>query len=77
MSSSVRSLYHPVLEAADCLFKTKKTQEKSEVDLPAVAAQGFVTKNTETLFSEELATLGDTRARKAAAESCLLLGSLL
>lgn len=55
----------------------KKTQKKSEVNLPAVVAQGCVTKNTEALFSEEVATIGDTRARKVAAESCLLLGSLL
>lgn len=68
----MRSLYHPVLEAAHCLLK-----KKSEVNLPAVAPQGFVTKNTEALLSEEVATLGDKRARKVAAESCLLLGSLL
>lgn len=42
-----------------------------------MAAQGFVTKNTEALFSEEVANLGDKRVRKVAAESCLLLGSLL
>lgn len=43
-------------EAADCLFKKKK----SEVNFPAMAAQGFVTNNIEEkLCFLEVATLGD------------------
>lgn len=42
----MRSLCRAVLEAADCLLKMKL-----EVDLPVMAAQGFVTKSTEALFS--------------------------
>lgn len=65
--------HHLVLEAADVSVK----DIKSELDLPVMAAQGFVTKNTEALFSGEVANLGDKRERKVAAESCLLLLSLL